>query len=158
MGPRLTRRAIEYTEAAISTPARADDVLRGQANPAGEKLDAIGTALAAIAPADRYHELLLVDARAQYRKIVEARWVIVEQSEGTIPMELVAMLIAWLTLIFGSFGFRAPRNAVVLTTFVVAVGLIAASIYLVLDMDEPFSGPIQVSDATLHRALAEMQM
>src|SRR6478609_1997055 len=48
------------------------------------------------------------------------------------------MLGAWLVLIFGSFGYRAPRNAVVLGTLVAAAFLITTSIYLVLDMDVPF--------------------
>jgi hypothetical protein len=42
--------------------------------------------------------------------------------------------------------------------FTVSALLIAASVYLVLDMNIPFHGPIQISDAPLRRALAEMQM
>lgn len=34
----------------------------------------------------------------------------------------------------------------------------AASIYLVLDMDIPFSGVIQISDAPLKRALAQLEL
>jgi hypothetical protein len=59
-------------------------------------------------------------------------------------------------LIFGSFGYRAPRNALVLMTLVGAAFLITTSIYLVLDMDVPFSGPIQVSPAPLLRAADQM--
>jgi len=60
-------------------------------------------------------------------------------------------------LIFASFGFRAPRNAVVITIFLVASALIAAAVYLIIDMDAPFAGPIQVSPVPLQRAVAEMQ-
>ena len=35
--------------------------------------------------------------------------------------------------------------------------LIAGTIYLMLDMDFPFSGTIQVSSGPLERAVAEMQ-
>jgi len=72
-------------------------------------------------------------------------------------MPLVFMLMAWLTLIFASFGFRAPKNIIVMSMFLVAAFLISASIYLVLDMDIPFAGMIQISDAPLRRALAELQ-
>ncbi len=89
-------------------------------------------------------------------RLIEQRWKIVEQSEGVIPAPLIAMLVAWLTLIFASFGYRAPRNPMVIGMFTVSSLLIAASVYLVLDMDIPFHGPIQVSDAPLRRALAEM--
>ena len=72
-------------------------------------------------------------------------------------MALIAMIAAQLMLIFASFGYRAPRNAMVVTSFVVSAGLIAGTIYLALDMDIPFRGPIQVSTAPLQRVIAEMQ-
>ena len=40
---------------------------------------------------------------------------------------------------------------------VISAALIAASVYLVLDMDVPFKGPIQISDQPIRRALTEMQ-
>jgi hypothetical protein len=83
--------------------------------------------------------------------------VIVEQSEGSVPMPMIGMLIAWLTLIFTSYGYRAPQNAVVVSMLLVSAALISASIYLVLDMDVPFKGPVQVSIQPIRRALIEMQ-
>jgi hypothetical protein len=73
------------------------------------------------------------DAREQ-RKAVELRWALVEQAEGSLPTPLRG----WLVLIFGSFGYRAPRNAVVLTSFVLASALISGALYLIVDMDAPF--------------------
>ncbi|MGI8526720.1 MAG: DUF262 domain-containing protein [Pseudolabrys sp.] len=70
---------------------------------------------------------------------------------------VTALLAAWLILIFASFGFRAPRNAVVVVSFVVSSALIAGALYLILDMDVPFDGTIQVSPAPLARAVAEME-
>jgi hypothetical protein len=148
----------DYVAEAIAHPARADDTLRNQLDTAGRQLDAVGDALAAILPSDRYHEHLIADARELYRRIVEQRWTIVEQSEGAIPMPLIGMLVAWLTLIFASLGYRAPPNTTVVTVFLVSALLIAASVYLVLDMNVPFAGPIQVSDAPLRRALAEIEL
>jgi hypothetical protein len=91
------------------------------------------------------------------QKVIEQRWVLVGQSEGVIPAPLIALLVAWLTLIFASFGFRAPRNATIVGTFFVSGALVAAALYLIIDMDTPFSGPIQVSPAPLQRALAELE-
>lgn len=152
------QRLIAYVEEAIANPARSGDTLARKADTAGAALDALGNSLSAIQPPDAYHDSLLADARQQYRRVVEQRWSIIEQSEGVIPAPLVAMLVAWLLLIFGSFGYRAPRNGVVIGSFLLSSTLIAAAFYLVLDMDVPFSGPIQISDAPLHRALAEMRM
>lgn len=148
---------VAYMNEAIEHPARADPT-DDKPDSAGAALDAFGNTLATIQPPDRFHESLLLDIRQQYRGLVERRWTIIEQSEGTIPSPLIWMLIGWMVLVFGSFGYRAPMNAIVITSFVTAAFLIAMAFYLVLDMDVPFHGPIQISDAPLRRALAEMKL
>jgi hypothetical protein len=120
-------------------------------------LDAVGKSLRSIVPADNEQIARWKDAQEQFRKIVELRWTIVEQSEGTIPMPLVVLIVAQLMLIFAAFGYRAPRNAVVVSSFLVSAALIAGAVYLALDMDVPFRGPVQVSLAPLQRVIAEMQ-
>lgn len=149
---------VTYLEHAIANPYRGDEALQHRHSPATQYLDEIGVALAAIKPHNRFHETQLTDLRQQYHSLVEQRWRIVEQSEGAIPLPLIGMLVCWMTLIYASFGYRAPRNPMVISMFTISALLIAASIYLVLDMDIPFHGPIQISDSPLRRALAEMQM
>ena len=120
-------------------------------------IEDIGTSLRALAPDNGARLSIWNDIREQYRKVLELRWGLVEQAEGSIPRPLVLMLVAWLVLIFATFGFRAPRNAVVVTSFIAAAALIGGAIYLIVDMDSPFQGPIQISPAPLQRALAEMR-
>jgi len=120
-------------------------------------LDDVWTALAAIRPTDPVRSDLWRDAEANLQNVVKRRWTLIEDSEGTIPTIFLIMLIAWLVLIFASFGFLAPRNAVTISTLVVAALLISASVYLILDMDVPFSGPIQISRAPLQRAAEQMR-
>ncbi|MCK9798370.1 DUF4239 domain-containing protein [Pseudomonas sp. MAFF 302030] len=147
-----------YVEQAIANPYRGDQALLHQKSVAAQYLDDIGVALTAIKPPDRFHEAMLVDLRQRYHSLIEQRWKIVEQSEGAMPGPLIGMLVAWMTLIYASFGYRAPRNPMVIGMFTISALLIAASVYLVLDMNVPFHGPIQISDAPLRRALAEMQL
>jgi hypothetical protein len=135
----------DYLAAAIDASERANQSPGSRL--AEQRLATIGDHLAAIQPTDGYHLSFMTDAQRQYRQIVEQRWSLVEQSEGIVPTPLVVMLIARLTLIFASFGYRAPFNPVIAGMFVVSAGLMAASIYLVLDMDIPFAGAIQISDA-----------
>ena len=146
-----------YVEIAIAQPARANDSLEGKADPAGIALDKLSNSLTSFQPPDDYHQNLASDIRRQLQRVVEQRWVIIEQSEGVIPMPLILLLVAWLVLIFGSFGYRAPRNAIVVTSFIIGSAFLAAAFYLVLDMDMPFQGLIQVSDEPLRRALGEIR-
>lgn len=120
-------------------------------------IDAVGHGLRAMKPADAEHIGRWNDAIQQFHKIVELHWILVEQSEGMLPVPIIALMVAWLLLIFASFGYRAPHNAVVVTSFVVSAALIAGAIYLIIDMNVPFRGPIQVSPAPLERAMVELR-
>jgi hypothetical protein len=119
-------------------------------------LDAIGTSLARVRSQDPIHADTLRDIGMQYQAIVQLRWVILEQSDGSLPMPLIGLVTAWLIFIFASFGYRAPTNAVVGGTLVLAAALMGCSIYLILTLDRPFEGLIQVSPEPLERAIAEM--
>lgn len=147
---------LTYIEAAIATPARADDALTGEADPAGKAMDVLAEKLNELNSYADQRGGLLQDIRGQFQQIVAQRWAIIEQSEGVIPMPLMVVLVTWLVLIFASFGYRDPTNVVTATSFVIGASLLALTFYLVLDMDSPFRGLIQVSDAPLRRALAEV--
>jgi len=124
--------------------------------PAEALLDEVGDALMAIRPSDSARLELWREARTNFQNVVRRRWTLIEESEGTIPNSFLIMLTAWLVLIFASFGYRAPRNAVVAITMVISAFLISGSLYLILDMDVPFSGPIKISPAPLLRAEEQM--
>jgi hypothetical protein len=120
-------------------------------------LDAVGASLRAMRVSDDQQVALWNDARLLYRQIVQQRWVVIDQAGGTIPTPLVVMLIVWLTAIFASFGYQAPRNGVVTGSLIVAALLVSSAIYLILDMDAPVSGLVRTSNVPFQRALAQLQ-
>lgn len=148
---------VAYVQRVVATASQTSETPI-VANQLSERLlTEIGSRLNALTPPDAVRGSLLQDGRQRLQKVLELRWILVEQSEGAIPWPLIAMLVAWLALIFASFGFRAPKNAITVATYVVSAVLIAGALYLILDMDVPFSGPIQISPMPLERALAELQ-
>lgn len=151
------QRLLGYVRHALFATAPVSDPLVKGDPTSEDLLNHVGESLRALKPADTDRGDILAEARERYQRVVQFRWVLVEESEGTIPAPLIVMLVAWLVMIFASFGYRAPRNMVVISSFVLSAFLIACALYLILDMDVPFSGPIQVSDAPLRRVLAEMQ-
>lgn len=97
------------------------------------------------------------DARTQLESLFEARWEVTGRSQdGVAGGAFVFVLAAWLIVIFSGFGYQAPLNALVVVIFVVSAALIAGTLYLVMDMEQPFRGTIRVSPAPLERALVEM--
>jgi hypothetical protein len=86
----------------------------------------------------------------------EARWLFFEQIDSTIQWPFLVVLVSWLVMIFASFGVVAPRNASVTVTLFVAALSVAGSIYVTLEMEQPYRGLIKLSDAPLRTALAEL--
>lgn len=152
-----TRRNLStYVRQAIDGTWRPDGTAVLDDRVAERLLDDVGNSLSAIRPSDAARADLWREAEASYQNVVKRRWALIEESEGTIPGPFIVMLTAWLVLIFASFGFRAPGNALVIATLVISAGFVAGAIYLILDMDVPFSGPIQISPAPLVRAQEQL--
>ena len=72
---------------------------------------------------------------------------------SSISPPFLIVVILWLALIFGSFGLFSPDNATVLVILVVCALSVAASVFLILEMDQPFHGLIKVSGAPIRYAL-----
>jgi hypothetical protein len=122
---------------------------------AAAALDATGASLRVIRLSDRQQIELWNNARELYRQVIREHWL--PASGATIPVALIVILIFWLSVIFASFGYRAPPNAVVMASFLLAAFLISASLYLILDMDSLSSGLFRTSNLPFQRALAELR-
>jgi hypothetical protein len=76
------------------------------------------------------------------------------QSGSSISTPFLVIVVFWLTVLFVSFGLFAPRNATAIITLLVAAISVAGALFLILDLDRPFSGLMQISSAPLQKALA----
>jgi hypothetical protein len=87
---------------------------------------------------------------------LQLRWLAMASAETDVPAAFLVIVIFWLTVIFTSFGFYAPRNLAATTALVVSSLSVACALFLVLELGSPFSGVISVSDQPLLRAQALM--
>ena len=79
-----------------------------------------------------------------------------EQGGRSIPMPFLVLLIFWVTVIFLSFGLFAPRNATVVVTLFLCALSVSGAIFLIMELDRPFGGLIEISSAPLRNALASV--
>jgi len=79
-----------------------------------------------------------------------------EQHGSSIPMPFLAMLAFWLAIIFLSFSLFAPPNATVIATLLVCAVSVSGAILLILQLDRPFEGLIQIPSTPLRTALAHL--
>jgi hypothetical protein len=85
--------------------------------------------------------------------IGQARILLFEQGGRSIPMPFLVLLIFWVTVIFLSFGLFAPRNATVVATLFLCALSVSGAIFLIMELDRPFGGVIQISSAPLRSAV-----
>jgi len=62
--------------------------------------------------------------------------------------------VFWLSTLFVSFGLFAPRNATALTVLLVSAVSVSGALFLILELDHPFSGLIQITSVPLRNALS----
>jgi hypothetical protein len=80
------------------------------------------------------------------------------ETDSSLPMPFLVMLVFWLTMIFASFAlFAKPSPSIVGLLLVFALSA-AGAIYLVLELGEPFGRLMQISDLPLRNALAPLNI
>lgn len=86
--------------------------------------------------------------------IGQMRWLLFAQSGTSISRPFLVIVVFWLTVLYVSFGLFAPRNATAAITLLVSAVSVAAAMFLILDLDHPFSGFMQIPDTPVRNALA----
>lgn len=119
----------------------------------GDMLTAVGKELRQLRAHDPLQQRALNDGLAQYRRVVDARWKLIEEAHSSISQPFLKTLTFWLGVIFLSFGLIAPRNALALVTISLGAVSIASAIYVIVDLDTPFTGPLVISSSPMRDAL-----
>lgn len=88
--------------------------------------------------------------------VTEARVRLFEESEAAMPNVLIAVVMLWLTLLFASFTLFSPINPTGAVVLAVIAFSASAAIFLVLELNQPFSGLLQISPAPLRDALGSL--
>ena len=89
-------------------------------------------------------------------EIMQTRWLVVGGLGSSVPVLFLEVVVFWLTIIFGSFGLLAPRNATVVAVLFLCALSVAGSLFLILEMDQPFDGLMKISSAPLRYALSQL--
>ena len=84
--------------------------------------------------------------------IQEQRYQTLSQIGSNVQWPLLFIMIFWLSLIFASFGLYAPANRSVLAALLLSALSVGAAVYLIFQLDQPYSGLIKLSSAPLRTA------
>jgi hypothetical protein len=120
------------------------------------KLEELQAAIRAISPNDEAMKSAIAKALQATDDLVQIRTLIVADRGSAIIMPLLVLLVFWFTVIAMGLNLFASRNGTTLTFNALCALSIASAIFLILEMDQAFGGLIQVSDAPLRAALAQL--
>jgi hypothetical protein len=89
-------------------------------------------------------------------EIAEERLLMFAKRGSSISIPFLVVVVFWLAVNFVSFGLFAPPNPTAVATLFICAISVACAVFLILEMDQPFQGLIQISDAPLREALEHL--
>jgi hypothetical protein len=133
-----------------------DDSARTRFEPTAAGSEVILDKIQELSPHNDMQRSLQSQALSLLIQLADTRWLLYTQKTSSVPTPLLAMLIFWLTLLFASFGLFVPFNVTVVVSLFASALAVCGAIFLILEMYQPYGGFIQVSDAPLRAALAQL--
>jgi hypothetical protein len=144
-----------------SIPPIADRIWHEQTNPAGKPVRFESTVeawefysgLERLAPNDDTQRSLQSRALAAFTEGAQMRLQLFTQAGSSIPTPFLIIMVFWLSAIFVSATLFARPNIVVTISLCVCALSFAGAIFLVLELDDPFTGLMGISSSILRGAL-----
>ena len=80
----------------------------------------------------------------------------VEHGTRAIPPLFIVVLTAWLAILFTSFGLFGKPNATVIGSLVLSAFAVSGAMFLILELDLPFQGIVQIPSDALKQVWADL--
>lgn len=109
-----------------------------------------------LSPHDQTQEFLKAQVLRVTADLAQVRFQIYVQGTSQLPLPFLIIVIFWLMLLFAGYGLIAARNATVLVFLFAATLSVAAAVFLIEELANPFGGVIRVSGAPLQEVIADL--
>jgi len=86
----------------------------------------------------------------------DTRLLLNEQARGSISWPFLLVLVFWLTVLFVGFGLFARSNATLIAALLLGALSVAGAIFLILELNRPYGGVMQISIVPIRNALEQM--
>src|SRR5215471_3856935 len=88
--------------------------------------------------------------------IGQLRSLLVAQGVPSISTPMLIILVSWLAIIFLGFSALAPPNITAMLALIVSAVAVSGAIFLILELDQPFSGVIRIPSEPMVNALGQL--
>jgi hypothetical protein len=127
-----------------------------QLDPSASSGEGVFNSIEKLSPQNDVQSSLKSQAVQIATDVGQMRWLLFEQTETSISLAMLIVLISWLAIIFMSAGLFAPPNATVVIALMLAALSVAGAIFLILELDMPFDGVIQICQKPMYNALIHL--
>ena len=142
----------------------ADRIWRENGSPSGKatQFDASAAALALydeilkLSPHNETQRSLQARAIGTLQELGKTRLLLFAEAGAAIPMPFLVILIFWLAILFVSFSLFAENNATTVVALCIFALSASAAIFLILELGQPFTGLMRISNEPLRNALAPL--
>jgi len=140
----------------IATARTIDQVwsTSGAALPSGSGGEILFDKLQQLAPKSEEQRTLKSQAQSIMISSGQTQLLLFAQSGSSISTPFLVIVVFWLSMLFVSFGLFAPHNGTAVATLLISAVSVAGALFLILELDHPFSGLIQIPVAPLRNALS----
>ena len=125
-------------------------------NTTTEKAQALYGSLQNLTPQNDTQRALKAQALTTTMDLGKSLWLLSAQREPSIVTPMLIAVVLWLVTIFLSFGLFAPTNKTVLVAMLTVAISVSSALFLMLELDRPFDGLIQISSAPLRNVLSNL--
>jgi hypothetical protein len=120
------------------------------------RMDEFYGKVAGLAPRDDAQRDLKDRMLGIIHSLAQTRFGMIAETEGSIPVPFLTVLVFWLFVLFFGYGLLATPNGTLVMVMAVCAVSVAGAIFLILELDHPFGGIMHVSGRPLRDALARL--
>jgi hypothetical protein len=109
-----------------------------------------------LSPQTEVQRSIRARAMTTITELAQTRLSLYAQAGNAIPLPFLVLLVFWLAMIFASFSLFVAPNPIVVGAFFVCALSASGALFLIFELDKPFTGLMSISDAPLRHALAPL--
>jgi len=118
--------------------------------------DALYAALHRLSPQTELQRGLKEQLVSQATELGQLQLLLVAQSVPSVARPMLIAVVCWLLVIYLCFSLLSPPNATTTLAFVVSALSVAGAIFLILELDRPLGGWIEISGQPMQNALKRL--
>jgi len=112
--------------------------------------------LLALSPTTDAQRHLLSQATGLADNLFAMRLLISAQIGSSLSWPFLVILVFWVSILFLGFGLLTEWNGTVATALMVGCVAVASATFLILELNQPYSGLLRISDAPLRQAIEQI--